>query len=116
MTSREGLLGRQGSDPGRGGPAWVSAQWISWRINLPSILLLLVFGFAAGATGFVDPNDLLGDLLLPFVSLSVALILYEGGLTLRLEELGAVGGVVRNLVTFGALLTRRRGRCRRWSI
>ena len=83
-----------------------AAQWLAWRLGLPSILLLLICGFVAGpATGVVDPDLLLGDLLLPLVSLSVALILYEGGLTLKLSDLSGVGRVVRNLVLVGALIT-----------
>ena len=64
------------------------AQWIAWRIALPSILLLLLFGLLAGPVfDWLAPDTLFGDLLTPTVSLSVALILYEGGLTLRLSEL-----------------------------
>lgn len=82
------------------------AQWVAWRFRLPSILLLLVLGFLAGpVTGFLHPDQLLGDLLHPFVSISVALILFEGGLDLRLRELREVGLVVRNLITLGALVT-----------
>ncbi|MFQ5655668.1 MAG: cation:proton antiporter, partial [Planctomycetota bacterium] len=84
----------------------ISAQWISWRLNLPSILLLLLFGIVAGPVlGLLHPDRLLGPLLLPVVLLSVALILYEGGLSLRLRELRQVGSVVRNLVTLGTLVT-----------
>ena len=84
----------------------VAAQWLAWRVGLPSILLLLVFGLLAGpVTGLINPDEVFGDLLFPIVSVSVALILYEGGLTLKLRELPAVGGVVRNLVTWGALIT-----------
>ncbi|MCZ6697627.1 MAG: sodium:proton antiporter [Planctomycetota bacterium] len=83
-----------------------AAQWLAWRLGLPSILLLLVFGIVAGPVlGWIDPETLFGDLLVPVVSLSVALILYEGGLTLRLSEFRKVGNVVRNLVTVGALAT-----------
>ena len=82
------------------------AQWIAWRINLPSILLLLLFGIAAGPwLGWIRPDELFGPVLLPVVSLAVALILYEGGLTLRMSELSKVGATVRNLVTIGAALT-----------
>lgn len=84
----------------------IGAQWIAWRINLPSILLLLLSGILAGPViGWLNVDQLFGDLLGPFVSLSVALILFEGGMTLRLRELKAVGVVVRNLVTIGALVT-----------
>jgi NhaP-type Na+/H+ or K+/H+ antiporter len=39
------------------------------------------------------------------VSLSVAIILFEGGLNLSLQELGRVSGSLRNLVTIGTLIT-----------
>lgn len=83
----------------------IGAQWLAWRLRLPAILLLLIFGFAAGpGTGFLDPNRLLGDLLLPFVSLSAAIILFEGGLSLRLAALREMG-VVRNLISIGVIVT-----------
>ena len=84
----------------------VVARWLAWRLHLPAILLLLLCGLAAGpATGFLDPDALFGDVLMPAVSLSVALILFEGGLSLNLRELREIGGVVRNLITVGALVT-----------
>lgn len=84
----------------------VLAQWIAWRVGLPSILLLLLVGIAAGPMlGWLEPDALFGDLLLPFVSLGVAIVLYEGGLSLRLRELREVGRVVRNLCTIGVLVT-----------
>ncbi len=84
----------------------VTAQWLATILKIPSILLLLIFGFLAGpVSGILDPREILGNLVLPFVSISVALILYEGGLSLRIKELRQIGGVVRNLVTVGALIT-----------
>jgi NhaP-type Na+/H+ or K+/H+ antiporter len=84
----------------------IGAQWIAWRLHLPSILLLLLAGFTAGPLlGWLTPDELLGDLLMPLVSVSVGLILFEGGLTLKFSELKAIGSVVRNLVTLGALVT-----------
>ncbi|MBN2329194.1 MAG: sodium:proton antiporter [Candidatus Omnitrophica bacterium] len=84
----------------------IGAQWLAWHFRLPSILLLLIAGFAAGpATGFLDPDHLFGDLLLPIVSCSVGIILFEGGLTLRYSELKEIGPVVRNLISIGALAT-----------
>lgn len=82
------------------------AQWISWRLNLPSILALLLAGFLAGPVfGVLDPNALLGDLLFPFVSISVAVILFEGGLSLRFNDLPLVGGPVVRMVTVGVATT-----------
>ena len=84
----------------------IGAQWLAWRFNLPSILLLLVLGFIAGpVTGIVDRELLQGPWLYPLVSVSVAVILFEGGLSLRLAELREVGVVVRNLVSVGVLVT-----------
>jgi NhaP-type Na+/H+ or K+/H+ antiporter len=84
----------------------VSAQWLAWRTKLPAILVLLIFGILAGpVTGFIDPDQIFGDLLSPFVSISVAIILFEGGLSLRFSELREIGTVVVNLITIGILLT-----------
>lgn len=81
----------------------IASQWLAWRLRLPSILLLLISGFVAGR--FFDPDEQFGELLMPVVSLSVAIILFEGGLSLRLGELREVGKVVRNFVTVGIAVT-----------
>ncbi|MEO8496224.1 MAG: cation:proton antiporter [Planctomycetota bacterium] len=93
----------------------IAAQWLAWRLRLPSILLLLGIGVALGS--FVKPDEMLAHLaevdantsplgsrlLFPVVSLSVAVILFEGGLTLRFHELKHAGSGVLRLVTIGAL-------------
>lgn len=84
----------------------ISAQWLGWRLRIPSILLLLIFGILAGPVfGWINPGDLLGTLLYPVVSLAVAMILFEGGLSLSVKEFRAIGGVVAWLVTLGASIT-----------
>ena len=86
----------------------IGSQWLAWRLKLPSILMLLVAGFIAGPVmghQYVDPDALFGDLLMPLVSMSVGLILFEGGLTLKFRELDDVGPVVIKLVTIGAAVT-----------
>lgn len=86
--------------------AGITAQWLAWRTKLPAILVLLVFGIVAGpVTGLLDPEALLGDLLSPFVSVSVAIILFEGGLSLRMSEFRKIGGVVIKLITIGVGIT-----------
>jgi NhaP-type Na+/H+ or K+/H+ antiporter len=83
----------------------IAAVWVSWRLHAPSILVLLLVGFVAGPiTGFLDPDAVFGDLLFPLVSISVAIILFEGGSSLRLVELKTIGRAVTNLVTVGALI------------
>lgn len=84
----------------------IGAQWVAWRFKLPAILLLLISGVLAGPVfGLLDPDLLMGDLLAPFISVSVAIILFEGGLSLRFSELKNIGGTVGNLVSIGVILT-----------
>lgn len=82
------------------------AQWLAWRFRLPAILFLLLAGILLGpVSGVLEPDKLLGDLLFPMVSLAVALILFEGSLTLRFHELTGIGKAVRGLVSYGAVAT-----------
>ncbi|MDD2756494.1 MAG: cation:proton antiporter, partial [Methanothrix sp.] len=84
----------------------ISAQWLAWRLKFPSILLLIVFGFIAGPlTGFLHPDRLMGPLLSPFISISLALILFEGGLSLKIADLIGTRIVVHNLLTIGVFTT-----------
>lgn len=86
--------------------AGISAQVLAEYLRVPSIVLLLLFGILLGADGvnFLHP-DTLGTGLEVIVSLSVALVLFEGGLNLDLREIDRVSGSLRNLVTFGSLIT-----------
>ena len=85
----------------------VAAQLLAVRLALPSIVVLLAVGFLAGAPSWgLDPDELLGDTLFPFVSLAVAVILFEGGLTLRIAEIrGGTHKVVRRLLGLGVVAT-----------
>jgi NhaP-type Na+/H+ or K+/H+ antiporter len=86
--------------------AGISARVIANFFRVPSIVFLLLFGVALGGNGFnlVQPR-LLGDGLEAIVSISVALILFDGGLNLKLQELGKVSASLRNLITIGTLIT-----------
>ena len=88
------------------GVAALGCQWLAWRLKLPAILFLLLTGILIGPVlGWLDPQTLFGPLLMPLVSLAVALILFEGSLTLHLSEWREIGSVVHRLVTIGALST-----------
>ncbi len=79
----------------------------SW-VGVPAIVPLLVVGVLAGVsvTGLIDPTALLGDSLSPIVQIAVGIILFEGALSLKREELGAdVRPAVIRLLTFGVILT-----------
>ena len=82
----------------------ITAQWLSWGLKQPAILILLVAGLRAGPVlGVLDPDVLLGNLVLPAVSFAVAVILFEGSLTPKISEIREHGGVVTRLVTVGAV-------------
>lgn len=84
----------------------VVCQWIAWRLRLPAILPLILAGVALGpGLGLLDPDKFLGDLLFPVVSLGVAIILFEGSLTLRFSDIRSVRGIILNLTTIGVLVT-----------
>ncbi len=86
--------------------AGISAQVVAEYFKVPSIVFLLLFGILLGsdALNILHPHNL-GVGLEVLVALSVAIILFEGGLNLELRELGKVSGSLRNLVTIGTLIT-----------
>ena len=98
----------------------ILAQWVAWKLKIPAILPLILTGLFVGpfstmisADGnkWIEPlwngqNGLFpGESLFNFVSLAIALILFEGGLTLKKDEIKSVGPVIYKLITLGALIT-----------
>ncbi|MGJ8678159.1 MAG: cation:proton antiporter [Akkermansiaceae bacterium] len=88
----------------------IAAQWFAWRTKLPSILLLLFFGFALGQFSGVTIDDYLatagyGNVLLSAVGLCVAVILFEGGMTLKFSDLKESGSPVIRLCTIGVVVS-----------
>jgi NhaP-type Na+/H+ or K+/H+ antiporter len=86
--------------------AGITAQIIAAYLKVPSIVFLLILGIVLGpsALGVLNPN-LLGQGLEVIVSLSVAIILFEGGLNLTFREIKEVSGSLRNLVLLGSFIT-----------
>ena len=98
------------------------AQWLSWRIKVPAILPLIIIGLLVGPistlfTGdegylvskgekLIDGDSIFqGKVLFDVVSLAVGLILFEGGLTLKLSEVKVLGKAVRNIIVIGSAVT-----------
>jgi NhaP-type Na+/H+ or K+/H+ antiporter len=84
--------------------ARLSATWM----RVPPIVPLLIVGVAVGVSGLglVDPTELLGPALSPAVEIAVGIILFEGALGLKREELGSgVRGAVTRLITIGVVIT-----------
>lgn len=98
----------------------IVAQWVAWRLKLPAILPLILIGLIVGplATLYTEDGGKLiepiwtgkkglfpGEGLYYFVSLAIAVILFEGGLTLQRSEIKNVGPVITKLITLGSLVT-----------
>ncbi len=84
----------------------IACQWVAWWTKLPAILFLLLTGLLIGPViGWLDPDAVFGPVLLPIVSLAVAVILFEGALTLRFADIRGLERVVRRMVSSGLLVT-----------
>jgi NhaP-type Na+/H+ or K+/H+ antiporter len=84
--------------------ARLSATWM----RVPPIVPLLIVGMAVGISGLglIDPVKLLGPSLSPAVEIAVGIILFEGALGLKREELASgVRGAVVRLITIGVIIT-----------
>ena len=86
--------------------AGITAQVLAAYFRLPSIVLLLLLGILLGSDGLglLHPH-VLGAGLEVIVALATAIILFEGGLNLDIEELGRVSVSLQLLVTLGTLIT-----------
>lgn len=84
----------------------VSLSVLANHLRIPAIAPLLVGGVVLGpeVLGLVDTHSL-GDGLRLIISLSVAIILFEGGLTLKEKGFRKAQGVILRLLTVGVLTT-----------
>ncbi len=100
----------------------IFAQWLAWKTKVPAILPLIIIGLLVGPLStYITPNGhkwiepmykedihhgiFPGQILFYFVTLSIGVILFEGGLTLKLKELKGVGSSIGKLVSMGAFIT-----------
>jgi len=98
----------------------IIAQWIAWKFKIPAILPLILIGLFIGPISTLISQDgnkwiepvwngefglFPGERLFNFVSLAISLILFEGGLTLKKEEIKNVGPVIYKLITLGSFTT-----------
>ncbi|WOI57152.1 sodium:proton antiporter [Palleronia sp. LCG004] len=81
----------------------VGSQWLAWRLKMPAIVLMLLAGVIAGPVlGIFDPARDIGPIYYPMISIAVAIILFEGGLTLNFHTLRDAAEGVKRLVFIGA--------------
>lgn len=99
----------------------ILAQWVAWKFKIPAILPLILIGLLVGpiaaeflsedGTKWIEPiwngeeGLFPGESLFYFVSLAISIILFEGGLTLKTNEIKNVGPVITKLITIGSLVT-----------
>ncbi len=99
----------------------IFAQWFAWRLKIPAILPLILIGLFVGPfaaefltddkTKYIEPiwngtyGLFPGEGLYYFVSLAISIILFEGGLTLKRDEIKNVGPVITKLITLGSAVT-----------
>lgn len=98
----------------------VMAQWLAWKLKIPAILPLILIGLFVGPISTLITEDgskwiepiwngtsgiFPGERLFNFVSLAISIILFEGGMTLKKEEIKEVGPVIYRLITLGSLTT-----------
>ncbi|MCA0932175.1 cation:proton antiporter [Lutimonas saemankumensis] len=98
----------------------IIAQWVAWKFKIPAILPLILIGLLVGPISTLISEDgnkwiepvwngkqglFPGESLFNFVSLAIALILFEGGMTLKKDEIRSVGPVIYKLITLGAFIT-----------
>ncbi|WP_445734206.1 cation:proton antiporter [Mariniflexile sp.] len=99
----------------------ILAQWVAWKLKIPAILPLILIGLLVGpvaseflsedGTKWIEPiwngkeGLFPGESLFYFVSLAISIILFEGGLTLRLSEIKNVGPIITKLIILGSLVT-----------
>ena len=98
----------------------ILAQWVAWKLKIPAILPLILIGLLVGPIAAEYLNDGIkwiepiwngekglfpGDGLYYFVSLAISIILFEGGLTLKMGEIKNVGPVITKLITLGSMVT-----------
>jgi NhaP-type Na+/H+ or K+/H+ antiporter len=98
----------------------IFAQWVAWKFKIPAILPLILIGLFVGPISTLISDDgtqwiqpiwntekgfFPGESLFYFVSLAIGIILFEGGLTLKLGEVKKVGGVIGKLISLGSIIT-----------
>ena len=84
----------------------VAAQVLSQKLRLPSIILLMLFGIVAGpqALHFLRTHEM-PEVTSAVISLGVAIILFEGGMTLHIPDLKTAPKAILGIIVGGPIIT-----------
>ena len=85
----------------------VFSQWLAWKISKPAIVIMSLAGLIVGPfLNIIVPSQVLGDSIYKsIISISVALILFEGSLSLDFKEITDTKMTIKRIVVFGALIS-----------
>ena len=81
--------------------AGITSQVVAARFRLPAIVVLICVGLTLGRLTSVITIDAAPDVVSEIVGLGVAVILFEGAMSLKLSELRKVGHGVGRLTLLG---------------
>ncbi len=79
----------------------LASQWLASRMGLPAIVVLIAVGLVLGPATGITHLQLAQDELGELIGLGVAIILFEGGMDLKLGELRRVGHGIGRLTLIG---------------
>lgn len=83
----------------------IGSQWIAWRFRLPAIVIMSITGLLAGPVfGFINPEENFGPMYGSIISVAVAIILFEGSLSLNFKEIRDAGKPILRISTVGAFI------------
>ena len=85
----------------------VFSQWLAWKISKPAIVIMSLAGLIVGPfLNIIVPSQVLGDSIYKsIISISVALILFEGSLSLDFKEITDTKMTIKRIIVFGALIS-----------
>lgn len=81
------------------------SQWLAWRFRMPAIVVMSIAGLIIGPfAGLVVPQETFGPIFQTVVSLAVAVILFEGSLSLDFREIRGFRKSITRISTIGAAI------------
>lgn len=84
--------------------AGLASQWLAWQMRVPAIVILIAAGLLLGPIGGIVDLTLAPGQVNELIGFGVAIILFEGGMDLKLGEFRRVGHGIARLTTLGPLL------------